>query len=111
MAFNVFIKRFLFYVVCTFSLCLIGFILFKPIFYSDSIIIPYSLHPYDICITKPELWENIKFYFVIFYIFSSIVCSKFLYSLMFSRVVNNTDIIHKKVDLNTSQFTDYKDLL
>lgn len=91
-----FFHRLFFCFIFWFILCLIGFILFKPIYLSNSIIIPYSLHPYDICITKPDLWRIIKIWFIIFYIISSIIYSNFLYSLFFRKYLINKEKIDKK---------------
>lgn len=114
MTFKGFIKRFCFCFFVSFILCLIGFILFKPIYYSNHIIIPYSLHPYDICELKPDLWNSIKFYFIVFYIASSFICSNALYSLIVSKKQNSnfkTSVIHKNVVKSSKQFTNSKDLL
>lgn len=111
MNFKNFIRRFLFCLVVSFILCLIGFILFKPIYQANSVIIPYSLHPYNICITEPDLWKNIKFYFIVFYIASSTICSRSLYFLLFYKILKNKEKVHKKVDSNIKQSTNNKDLL
>jgi len=95
--------------VCLLSL--IGFILFKPIYEAKSIIIPYSLHPYDICVTKPDLWKSIKLYFIIFYIASSFICSNSLYSLIFSKKFKNDQDTHKSLKKNTKLSTNNKELL
>lgn len=87
-----FFKRFCFLITFSSFFCFIGFILFKPIYNAHSIIIPYSLHPYDICITHPEVWKNIKFYFIVFYITASIFSTNSLYSLL---------LLHKKYKLKT----------
>ncbi len=110
MSFYCFIKRFVFCIILSCFLCLIGYILFKPIYEADLVIIPYSLHPYDICATYPEVWKNIKFYFILFYMASSIISSNYLYSLIFYRR-SNTIKTHKKVNSNIKQFTNNKGLL
>lgn len=90
-------------------LCVVGYILFKPIYISSSIMIPYSLHPYDICITNPNLWKSIKFYFVIFYLLSAFICSNSLYSLIFHNKFNNK-LINKTTINSTSKRTNNKGL-
>lgn len=111
MTFKGFIKRLLCCIIFSSFLCLIGFILFKPIYISNSIIIPYSLEPYDICITKPDLWEKIKFYFIIFYICSSFICSNTIYSkLLFVNQICKSKI-HKNCKSNTSISTNSSNLL
>lgn len=110
MSFHSLIKHVLFCIIISCLICLIGFILFKPIFETTSLIIPYSLHPYDICITYPDVWKNIKFYFIVFYIFASFFSSNFLYSLLF---VYKKDKIksRKKLNLNIKQSTNNTNLL
>lgn len=110
MSFYNFINRILFCIILSCLLCLIGFILFKPIFDATSIIIPYSLHPYDICTTYPIIWKNIKFYFIIFYIISSLFSSNSLYSLLFA-YKNNKIKTHKKLNSNIKQSTNNTNLL
>ena len=70
--------------VCIFSigLCLVGFLLFSPIYSAHSVIIHYGLHPFDICLQNPDLWNLIKLTFIITYLFSSIIISCFLYSFI-----------------------------
>lgn len=58
----------------------LGFYLFSPIYTADSIIIPYSLHPYDICTRYPAIWIKLKGYFILFYLLSSMLVSNFLYT-------------------------------
>ena len=96
MTFTKWAHRFFFIIYFSVFLCIVGYILFKPIYTSSSITIPYSLHPYDICITNPTLWKNIKFYFVIFYILSSLTCSNSFYSLVFHSKLNSKVTINKK---------------
>ena len=110
MSFYSFINCILFCIILSCLLCLIGFILFKPIFGATSIIIPYSLHPYDICTTYPIIWKNIKFYFIMFYIISSLFSSNSLYSLLFA-YKNNKIKTHKKLNSNIKQSTNNTNLL
>ena len=101
--------RFFFVIYFSVFLCIIGYILFKPIYISSSIIIPYSLHPYDICITNPALWKSIKFYFVIFYLISAFICSNSIYSLIFRNKFNGK-LVNKNAVKSTSKSTNSKDL-
>lgn len=74
---------------------IIAFILFFPIYQSSSIIIPYSVHPYDICIRYPLVWKEIKFYFILFYLLSSLFCFNSLYSLFLEKFLKNIKKIKK----------------
>ncbi len=90
-----FCHRSFFCAIFLFVLCLVGFVLFKPIYEATSIIIPYSLHPYDIYNTKPDVWHRFKLYFIVFYIFSAVIYSNFFYSLLFNRLHFKRNFIHK----------------
>ena len=57
-----------------------GCYLFYPIYTADSIIIPYSLHPYDICVRYPVIWMKLKGYFILFYLLSCTLISNFAYT-------------------------------
>lgn len=86
------LKKFLYH-LCFISffiaICFIsGFILFKPIYLANSVVIPYSLHPYDICIKYPIIWNKIKMYFIIFYFLSTILCGNFIYSFLFKKYIS-----------------------
>ena len=111
MFFKNLVKRFLFCFTISFILCLIGFILFKPIYESNSVVIPYSLHPYDICIVNPNLWNNIKFYFIVFYVASCLICSHSLYLILVNKFSKNRKKVHKKINSNIKQSKYNKNLL
>ena len=73
--------------------------MFSDIFYSNSVIITYSLHPFDICIKNPDLWKYIKITFLITYIFSSFIISNFIYiifSLFFKKLFNLIELLKNK---------------
>ena len=62
--------------------CLCAYKLFYLIFYAKELIIPFGIHPFDICFDQPILWKYIKFSFILSYIFSNIIlintfCSRF----------------------------------
>jgi len=68
-------------------LCCFGYYTFYQIFIAPSIIIPYGLHPFDICIEIPELWYYIKISFIITYIFSSFIIANFIYRIIFLTII------------------------
>ena len=109
MTLSMWARRFFFVMYFSVFLCFIGYIIFKPIYISSSIIIPYSLHPYDICITNPSLWKYIKFYFVIFYLLSAFICSNSIYSLIFRNKFNDK-FVNKNAVKSISKSTNSKDL-
>lgn len=111
MTFKSFITHLLCCILLSTILCIIGFYLFKPIYEANSVIIPYSLHPYDICITKPDLWEKLKLYFIIFYIASSFICSNSIYSKLLFINKNCKSKSHKNDKSNTKISTNSSGLL
>ena len=76
-----------------------GYNLFSDIFYSNSVIIEYGINPFDICIENPVLWEYIKIAFIISYIFSSFIISKFAYSILHSIIKTISTILNKTINL------------
>ena len=59
--------------------------LFYQIYISDEIIIPYGIHPFDICYTNPRLWHYIKTTYIVTFIFSYFIISNFLYTLIIKK--------------------------
>lgn len=80
---------------------LIIFILFKPIFYSNHILITFCINPFNICEKYPHFWNNFKEVFIISNIISSIIISNFL-SLkilaLFKKTNSNNIIIPSKLN-------------
>ena len=72
-------KRILFLLFFVVSFCFISFSIFSPIFQANEIIIPYGIHPFDICSKNPELWKIIKSLYVFCCFFSSFVFGHFIY--------------------------------
>lgn len=68
-----------FYILFILIYCSIGLYLFIPIYLSESIIITFSLHPFDICCLYPIFWKYLKIIFFILYIISAIIYSNLLY--------------------------------
>lgn len=74
--------------------------LFLPIYLSSEIIIPYGLHPFDICSQNPNLWRLIKILFIISFVISNLVISHFI----FYRFLRKFFISNKK---NSKQLEDF----
>lgn len=60
------------------------FIIFLPLLTTNSLVFPYAINPFDICLQYPQIWNLIK----IFYFISFILC----YSIVYIYILNN---IHK----------------
>lgn len=79
-------KRILFIFFCMLILSFIGYQIFSPLYFQNSIMVDYGLHPFDLCQEQPELWYFLKIWFSITYLFSSFFFSKLLFHLLFSIV-------------------------
>lgn len=53
-----------------------------PIYTSKNIIIPYAIHPFNICLEHPEWWKNIKIAFILTYIISNIIILNTIYTII-----------------------------
>ena len=77
---------------------------FYPIYTSEEIIIPYGIHPFDICSKNPQLWKYIKITYIFVFIFSNFVISNFIYvriiSNLFSRF-HTSKTYNKKSNIKT----------
>ena len=77
---------------CTFTLMCFTisvFLLFSflgPIFTTQSLIIPYGLHPFDICLEYPVFWKYLKLFYFITYILSVLIVSNALYLTFFNHL-------------------------
>jgi len=58
------------------------FIFFYPIFFSNYVIFPYSISPFNICQKSPLLWKWIKFSYIILYLFSSYIFANNFYPII-----------------------------
>lgn len=61
---------------------------FYPIYIAKEIIIPYGIHPFDICSKNPNLWQIIKFTYLITFIFSNFIISNVIYVRFISKFTN-----------------------
>ena len=50
-----------------------------PIFQASELVIPYGIHPFDICYNNSDIWNYTKILFVITYIYSSLVVFNFIW--------------------------------
>ncbi len=68
------IKLGLFFIIYQLFLFILSYIIFRPIFVLTEVVVPYGIHPIDICYNS-NLWNFIKLSFVFCYIFTIIVLS------------------------------------
>lgn len=80
-----FLLKHFFILLFSFFCLVLTYYFLKPVFYSNSIMIPYSLKPFDICVEYPTLWFYLKYlyfiisfisHYIIFYSLSHFVISK-----------------------------------
>ena len=70
--------------------------IFWPIYTATEIIIPYGIHPFDICYDNPNLWNIIKITYIFTFIFSNLIISNFIYV----RVILNLESFFKTFKQN-----------
>jgi hypothetical protein len=63
--------------LCIFSI--IFYFIFNPLFKSSQVIITYSLRPFNIVSTQPKLWEFLKKLYIVTFLTSNAIYSKYIY--------------------------------
>lgn len=58
----------------------IASIVFMPIYQANKIIIPYAVHPFNICKSYPIWWKNIKIVYILFYILANGIIANKIYT-------------------------------
>lgn len=94
MRFLCFFCRLLFLLISLFLCLHVVLIVFSPIFYSSHFIFPYAIKPFDICIKAPLLWENMKITYIITFLFSVLIVSNSIFSLLFKKFFSKKIKIH-----------------
>lgn len=88
--------NFLFRIGFIISFLLISFLLLliilKPIFISQTVIIPYSITEFNICEKYPELWNLMKQFYLLFFVISNIIIANSIYTFVF----RNFSFLNKK---------------
>lgn len=77
------IKHILFITFLSSLLCFVIIQFFHPIFNSSSIIIPYSLQPFNICEKAPNAWYILKITYIIFSYISCLIISNCIFTKFF----------------------------
>ena len=54
------------------------------------LIIPYAIHPFDICIEHPTWWRNLKIMYIVTYILANIIISNAIFSTMKNRNIKKS---------------------
>lgn len=82
---NTFKRRLVFVCLFMFIIFFLYFYFFYSIFLSDSIIIFFAIHPFNICEEFPNEWFVFKKLFIITAFFSNLIISNVLYSNIFNK--------------------------
>jgi len=73
--------------------------LFYPLYVANEVIIPYGIHPFDICSQNPKLWSIIKITYIVTFIFTNLVISNTIFKrflIKFKFFQKNNKIIDSK---------------
>ena len=92
-------RRFIFIFLFLFICFIINIILFFPIFISNNILISFAIHPFNICDKYPNGWNFIKTSFIFLFLFSNLIVSNYIYSLLFKKNIKNNNIKSEFSDL------------
>ena len=82
---NTFKRRFIFVSIFMLLIFFIYFYFFYSIFFADSIIINFAVHPFDVCAKYPEEWQIFKKFYIVVFLFANLVVSNVLYSIFFNK--------------------------
>lgn len=85
----IYLKRIVFSTFFMIFLFIIYWYIFNPIYYSESIIITYAIHPFNICEKQPFLWNIIKIFSIIFYLFSVFILFLCISKKIFYKKIKN----------------------
>jgi len=85
----IYLKRIVFSTFFMIFLFIIYWHIFNPIYYSENIIITYAIHPFNICEKQPFLWNIIKIFSIIFYLFSVFILFLFISQKIFYKKIKN----------------------
>ena len=80
----IYIKRLIFILLFSFILCYISYDFFIPLYTSNTVIIEYGIHPFNICDEQPVIWKYCKIWFIVSYIYSAIFISNFIYKFFYN---------------------------
>lgn len=82
---NTIYRRLIFMILFSFFSFLFILALFSPIYNAESIFIPFTINPHDICKEYPVFWEHFKNLYLLFHFLANIIYSHLIYSLLFRK--------------------------
>jgi hypothetical protein len=94
---DTFFRKVLFNFSFIFIFLSIYFLLFLPIYTADTIMINFAVTPFDICEKYPELWKNLKLFFILISSISSLIIINLIYSTFFTKKIKKQHAKENKV--------------
>lgn len=96
---NTHARRVLFNFAFIFVFLSIYILLFYDLYTSDTVIISFAVHPFNICEKYPNIWIKIKIIYIFVSSFSSLICINLIYSSLFTKTKVKTK---KSLDAKSS---------
>lgn len=81
-----FFRRIIFVEIFVIASSIIASLLFMPIYQANKIIIPYAVHPFDICKTYPQWWKHIKTAYILFYLVANTIIANTIYTKLKNKI-------------------------
>lgn len=82
---NTLFRRIIFNFAFIFVFLSIYILIFYPLYTSNSVIIHFAVHPFNICEEYPETWTKLKLIYIPISCASSLICINTIYSSIFSK--------------------------
>ena len=70
---KILLLKFLFYIIYLLFSSFFAFNYLFPLFQANSVIFPYAIHPFDLCIEYPSFWENLKKIYIFLFLSSNTI--------------------------------------
>ncbi len=97
------IYYFVFLIIGTlFILCI-----FSKIFFTNSVIFPFAIHPFDISQRYPEIWLTIKKLYFIFYLLTLFILAR----IIDNRFIKKIDLSEDNIIINLDEYERFKVLI
>ena len=93
-------KKFLLLLILIPILIILHYKFFYSIYTAEELIIPYAIHPFDICSKNPILWNYIKIIHIVTYAISSSICLNYIISKIFKKYNHSKNKKDKKISNN-----------
>ena len=81
----------------------LSFKIFNPIYTATEVIIPYGIHPFDICSKNPELWKIIKITYIFTSSISFFLIGHFIYTRIILKIIQEFKNIKSKIKENNDK--------